>query len=69
MTDTAPDAFPWLKHLDADDREELLRDLADTTCIADLNQTVHAWSVTALALSDPDTRAALTAKAEPGGNT
>ncbi|MGW7630512.1 hypothetical protein ACWGKO_16480 [Streptomyces griseoincarnatus] len=69
-----PDAFPWLKHLDNEDRASLLNDLSaavDTLnpddAISELNRVVHEWANTAIVLADPNLRAALTDKDIPGG--
>ncbi|MEU5742000.1 hypothetical protein ABZ784_28910 [Streptomyces tendae] len=78
MTTTAPDrhpdAFPWLKHLDREDRTTLLSDLSaavDTLnpddAIEELNRVVHEWANTAIVLANPELRAALTSKDIPGG--
>lgn len=70
-----PDAFPWLKHLDAEDRASLLNDLSaavDTLnpddAISELNRVVHQWANTAIVLADPNLRAALTDEDIPGGD-
>lgn len=70
-----PDAFPWLKHLDPEDRASLLSDLSaavDTLnpddAISELNRVVHVWANTAIVLADPEVRAALTSKDIPGGS-
>lgn len=70
-----PDAFPWLKHLDNEDRASLLNDLSaavDTLnpddAISELNRVVHEWANTAIVLADPNLRAALTHKDIPGGD-
>lgn len=69
---THPDAFPWLQHLDTDDRTHLVNDLREALtgtsgdALRNLNQTVHEWANTALVLADPELRAALTNKELPG---
>lgn len=63
-----PPAFPWLDHLDHDDRRTFFAELAaaasgqldPTRTAANINETIHCWRVTAETLADPDARAALT---------
>ena len=62
-----PDAFPWLQHLDRQDRANILSDLSAATAtlnqddaINELNRVVHEWENTAIVLANPELRAALT---------
>lgn len=58
---------PWLAVFDADDRAAFFRELRfavsaaeETGDAAGVETCLHAWRVTAGALSDPETRAVLT---------
>ncbi|MFI0822265.1 hypothetical protein ACH4TX_42170 [Streptomyces sp. NPDC021098] len=71
-----PDAFPWLKHLDREDRASLLIDLSAATAtlnqddaIDELNRVVHEWANTAIVLANPELRAALTGDKDIPGSS
>ncbi|MGI5154484.1 hypothetical protein [Microbispora sp. CA-102843] len=62
-----PVVFPWVRHLDDDERQQFVRDLVDATYDAidlDVHATLHRviveWRATARILADPALTAQLT---------